>query len=150
MFKLREPRADELAALSALCLRSKALWGYDDAFLAACARELTIGVDDLTDSFLQVAEDGDGPVGVAQLAVAGGEAGLEKLFIEPARMRTGAGRALFDWAVRTAKANGAKRLIIEADPGAAAFYRRMGAREDGTAPSGSIAGRSLPRLVLDL
>jgi hypothetical protein len=41
-------------------------------------------------------------------------------------------------------------MIIEADPDAAPFYRRLGARDAGLAPSGSIAGRMLPKLVVEL
>jgi hypothetical protein len=41
-------------------------------------------------------------------------------------------------------------MVIEADPGAAAFYERMGARHAGLAPSQSIAGRLLPRLLVEL
>jgi hypothetical protein len=39
---------------------------------------------------------------------------------------------------------------IDADPATAPFSRRLGARDVGVAPSGSIAGRMLPRLVLDV
>ncbi len=150
MFHLREPRASELTALSDLCMRSKAVWGYDDAFMQACRAELTLTQEDMSASRLQVGEADDVIVGVAQVSAAGDVAYLEKLFVEPDRLRSGAGRALFAWAVRTAKDMGADRLVIEADPGAAAFYRRMGARDDGVAPSASIPGRTLPRLVLDL
>jgi hypothetical protein len=45
---------------------------------------------------------------------------------------------------------GAARMTIEADPDAAPFYRHLGARDIGLAPSGSIAGRVLPKLALDL
>ena len=38
---LRAARPEEAAAISALALRSKAHWGYDEAFLAACRAELT-------------------------------------------------------------------------------------------------------------
>ena len=38
---LRQPDNSELAELSALCQRSKAYWGYDQTFMAACAQELT-------------------------------------------------------------------------------------------------------------
>jgi hypothetical protein len=41
-------------------------------------------------------------------------------------------------------------LQIEADPDAVRFYQRMGARLAGSAASGSIPGRTLPRLILDL
>ena len=147
---LRDVRADELPALSALCLRSKAYWGYDRAFMDACRAELTLTPQDLTDSKLQVAEVAGRVVGVAQVSVANGVASLEKLFVEPDAMRTGAGRALFGWARNAARDLGVTTMMIESDPGAAPFYRRMGAADDGVAPSGSIPGRMLPRLTLSL
>ena len=36
MLGLRPARPEEGAELIELCLRSKAVWGYDDAFMAAC------------------------------------------------------------------------------------------------------------------
>jgi GNAT superfamily N-acetyltransferase len=147
---LRKARASELEALSALCLRSKAWWGYDRAFMEACRAELTLREDDLRRSALQVAERNGAIVGVAQVSTDGVTAHLDKLFVEPAQMGIGAGRALFEWAKRIAEESDAAALEIDSDPGAAEFYRRMGARDDGIVPSGSIAGRFLPRLVLDL
>jgi N-acetylglutamate synthase-like GNAT family acetyltransferase len=147
---LRAARASELAALSELCLRSKAVWGYDRAFMQACRAELTLHDHDLRNSSVQVAERDGAILGVAQVSSEGATAYLEKLFVEPTMMRSGAGRTLFDWAKRTAEIQGAVTLVIEADPDAAAFYRRMGARDDGMASSGSVPGRLLPRLVLDL
>ncbi len=41
-------------------------------------------------------------------------------------------------------------MTIEADPDAAPFYRRLGARDTGLVPSGSIAGRWLPKLIVEL
>jgi len=41
-------------------------------------------------------------------------------------------------------------MVIESDPGAAPFYRRMGAVDDGVATSASIPGRTIPRLKLTL
>jgi len=147
---LRAPRPDELEFLSELCLRSKAVWGYDRAFIEACRAELTLTSDDLRDTDLQIAERDGRIVGVAQVATHGRVAHLEKLFIEPKVMRSGAGRALFDWAKAAARLRGAVALVIDADPDAAAFYRRMGAHDDGIVPSGSVPGRFLPRLRLDL
>ena len=150
MVELRAPSEDELKPLSALCLRSKAVWGYDDAFMAACRSELTLTAEDLRRNSMRVAEDSEGIVGLVQVRVARNEAFLEKLFVEPTRMRTGAGRCLFEWAVLEAKSLGAERLVVESDPDAVEFYRRMGAHDAGSAPSGSIPGRLLPRLELDL
>ena len=147
---IRPARLEELGALSALCLRSKAVWGYDAAFLEACAEELRLTKADLVETRLAVAE-GDGAVlGVVQLAFSGRDAFLEKLFVEPGRLRGGIGRRLFHWAVAEARGAGASRLVIEADPDAEPFYRRLGARPIGSVPSGSVPGRLLPMLALDL
>ena len=44
MIRLRDARQDELQSLTELCLRSKAVWGYDAAFMAACRIELTLSL----------------------------------------------------------------------------------------------------------
>ena len=150
MLHLRPARPDEADLLTELCLRSKAVWGYDDAFMRACRAELTLSPADFTRSSLQVAVEGDEVTGVVQVVVDGEKADLAKLFIAPSALRAGVGRKLFDWAVSTARERGARWLWIEADPDAAEFYRRMGAVDDGIAPSGSIPGRFLPRLKLRL
>jgi len=148
--KLRPPHDDELEALSALCLRSKAVWGYDQAFLDACRAELTIHADELASSALCVAEHDGALVGVAQIVVQGHVADLNKMFVDPAAIGLGVGKALFEWASSAARSLGARHLTIDADPGAVGFYRKMGAIERGTIASGSIPGRVLPHLVLDL
>ncbi|MEU0156252.1 GNAT family N-acetyltransferase [Micromonospora fulviviridis] len=71
------------------------------------------------------------------------------LFVDPPAIGTGAGRLLFEHAVATALAAGARTLWIEADPGAEPFYRHVGAVRAGTAVSPS-TGRELPRLRYDL
>jgi GNAT superfamily N-acetyltransferase len=147
---IRLPAVEELPALSALCFRSKAVWGYDDNFMEACRRELSIQPCDLRSTSIAVAEESGIVVGVAQIKVIGSEADLLKLFVEPTALRGGVGRALFAWATDLAISQGAHRLVIEADPDAAPFYRRMGAKDVGLAPSASILGRMLPKLVKDL
>ena len=147
---LRQARKMELSELNALCMRWKAHWGYDDAFMAACRAELTLGPHDLDENLMRVAEEEGAPVGVAQISLQGGWAELENLFVEPAHMGRGVGRALFEWAAQAARGAGATSMSIESDPAAAPFYRRMGARDAGTAPSTAIAGRELPRLILTL
>lgn len=148
--RLRQPEAHELPQLSALCLRSKAVWGYDEAFLEACRAELTIRAEELESTTLCVAEHDGALAGVAQITVEGHTADLQKMFVEPTAIGLGVGKLLFAWAVSTAKDLGARHLTIDADPGAVGFYKRMGAAEHGVAPSGSIPGRMLPHLQIDL
>ncbi len=150
MANLRPVRPGELALLSDLCLRSKASWGYDADFMAACRAELTLRPDELDTTHLQVADDPSGPAGLVQMAIEEGRADLLKLFVEPAQQRRGIGRLLMAWAVETARHRGADEMDIVADPGAVPFYLRLGASESGWAPSDSIPGRRLPRLILRL
>lgn len=126
------------------------MWGYDSNFMEACRGELTFEPRDLRSTAMAVAETDGKVVGVAQVKVAGNEADLLKLFVEPTTLRGGVGRSLFVWAIDQASIRGANRLVIEADPDAVPFYRRLGAEDYGFAPSASIPGRMLPRLVREL
>lgn len=68
MVKVRAARPAEAEDLTGLVMRSKAHWGYDAAFLAACAPELRIRAGDVTARRVVVAENGRGEVvGVASL-----------------------------------------------------------------------------------
>ena len=147
---LRAALPGEAGALTDLCLRSKAVWGYDAAFMAACRAELTITPRDFASSQIQVAVQDGRIIAMAQLAQHGRIADIDKLFVDPAALRAGAGRQLFAWCVETARAAGAVAITVVADPDAAGFYRRMGMMEDGWEPSGSIPGRILPKLHMAL
>ena len=147
---IRPPTIDELSGLSDLCFRSKAIWGYDEEFMEACRGELSFEPRDLELTPIAVAEHDGKPIGVAQLKIVDDGADLLKLFVEPSALRSGTGKALLAWATDVAKKLGATRLTIEADPDAAPFYRRMGAYDVGQAPSGSVPGRMLPKLAMNL
>ena len=147
---LRLPRAHEAAALSDLCLRSKAVWGYSEEFLEACRAELTLTPDELASDWVRVAGAEGEVLGLIQLAWEGDEAELKKLFVRPESLRQGVGATLFAEALKALRAAGVRRMVIVADPGAVPFYEGVGARPWGAVPSGSIAGRLLPRMVLEL
>ena len=135
----------DLPAVADLCLRSKAHWGYDAAFLEACRDELSPRPEALGPGFVVWRADGCGAIdAMAQVTVAGDEAALEALFVAPEAIGTGRGRALFHWALQYAAEMGARSLSVTSDPFAAPFYERMGARKTGATPSDAIAGRMLP------
>ena len=147
MVRLRAPTPDELAVATRLCLRSKAFWGYDDRFMAACKTELTLTEDQLARDAIIVADSNGEITGIVQVAVDREGCFLEKLFVEPAWMGRGIGGSLFRWSVDAARERGADSLVIDSDPNAEAFYRAMGCRGTGFVQSASIPGRMLPRLV---
>lgn len=148
--RIRPARADEAAALTALVLRSKAYWGYDEAFLAACRDELRIGAGEVAARRIVVAEDGREVLGVASLEGTAPDGELGLLFVEPHAIGSGVGRALYAHVLAMARESGFTRLTIVADPNAEPFYRAVGARPVGSASSGSPAGRGLPLLEVTL
>ncbi|MER6201031.1 GNAT family N-acetyltransferase [Streptomyces sp. NPDC001586] len=128
MAKVRAARAAEAEALTELVMRSKAHWGYDAGFLAACAPELRIRSGEVTARRIFVAENRRGTVlGVASLEGAPPLAALGLLFVEPSAIGQGVGRLLYRDVLRRAVELGVRRLVIDADPHAAGFYRAMGA-----------------------
>ena len=149
--QVRNAKPGEASSLTALCVRSKAHWGYDATFMALSAATLKVSEDDIAVGRVLVAIDDAGRVvGMACVVLDGDMADLDSLFIDPPAIGSGAGRALFDAAVALAREQGARRMAILADPNAAAFYERMGARYLRHAPSDAIPGRTLPFYEYDL
>jgi GNAT superfamily N-acetyltransferase len=146
-FTIRPARAGEASILTALCIRSKAHWGYDSAFMEAAAPLLRIGESEIADGGVLAAlqQDGD-PCGVAAIIPLRRRqwCELSHLFVAPERLGRGIGRALFDAAIALAAARNATHVSILSDPHAADFYQRLGARRCGEAPSGVARNRMLP------
>lgn len=147
---LRRPNSSECELLSDLCLRSKAYWGYDSAFMKACRDELTLTNEIFQNSIIVVAENDGAICGVAQLDPIVPDGVLEKLFVAPEAIGQGVGRELFEWAVETAQGLGMINFTIDGDPNAVAFYLKMGAFQIGSSPSGSVPGRMLPQFRYDI
>src|SRR5260370_14827787 len=74
----------------------------------------------------------------AQRGPEGDIAALDKRVVEPTRLRSGGGRALFDWPKNTARQARVPTLLIESDPHPSAPHRSIGALEDAAPPSGQI------------
>ncbi len=144
---IRLARIDEAPGLSELCVRSKASWGYDEAFMALARVVLQVNPEQIAAGDVWVATGADGEV-AGMVALGPSEQvdtlDLDKLFVEPQRIRDGVGRLLIGEAIAEARRRGAKRLTILSDPYAAGFYERNGARLIGQAPSDAIPGRSVP------
>lgn len=148
---IRAARPQEAAQLSDLARRSKAHWGYAPEFMASCREELTIEPDDV-DAGLTFVMEADGTVlgfyAVKQVAHDRMELGF--LFVEPAAIGRGYGRALIEHAKCCVRTRGCRILEIQGDPHTAAFYRAAAGRLVGERPSASITGRMLPLFEIDL
>lgn len=151
MIAVRPARRGEAVSLTALCLRSKAHWGYDAEFMRLCVPSLTVSEESIAEGRVLVAADGSGrTVGTASVGRDGDDAELALMFVEPSAIGGGTGRLLFEAAVGLARKLGYRRMTILADPNAAPFYERMGARFLRNESSDAIPGRVLPFYEYDL
>jgi hypothetical protein len=99
-FYIRLARVEEAAALSDLCFRSKAVWGYDPEFKALMPAALKVVPEHIAAGDVWIATGVDGEI-AGVVALAPGDApdtlNLNKLFVEPRqypqRRRPGATRA---------------------------------------------------------
>jgi GNAT superfamily N-acetyltransferase len=148
---LRRARLDECAKLDDICFRSKAYWGYDAAFMEDVREQIRVNLDAVAAGRVWVAADAtDHPCGVIEVdPLDATTADLTLLFVDPNHMRQGIGRALYAKALALARDLGARHLVIDADPQAAAFYASMGAVRTGSEPTGH-QGRLLPKFCADV
>ena len=150
MVTLRQMHCGDLATVSALGIRSKASWGYDESEMEVFSGELSLdenSVADLLDAQVAVGAGGE-IVGYFTLrAHDGGAVELEHLFVDPDHFRLGIGRQLLAAAEKAAADAGATGLTIICDPNSTGFYTKHGADIVGKHQS-SIAGREIPVLRL--
>ena len=146
---IRRARPSDAADLTDLIYASKRSNGYGDTFMAACAEELRVTPDLLQTQNIWVTED-EKLLGCVALEVDGTEGEITKFFVHPDAKRRGVGRQLWQTALTEARNAGLTRLVLDADPEAVAFYQAMGFRTIGQSPSGSIPGRFLPLMAMDL
>jgi GNAT superfamily N-acetyltransferase len=146
--RIRPARIAECDRLTDLAMNSKASWGYGPGFMEACRAELAITPASLARRATYVATDAGRHIGIYALGAHGAAGTLDLMFVAPDLLGFGVGRWLFDHLVTVAGHRRLRTIIIESDPFAVGFYRRMGATPFGSAPSASVPGRRLPRLRL--
>ena len=151
MISIRNAKPGEGGSLTALCVRSKAHWGYDAAFMRKSAAALLVSEASIAAGRVLVATDDAGrTIGTVSVAEDDDGPELALMFVDPSAVGGGIGRVLFREAVRLARSLGYARMTILADPNAATVYERMGARFLRNAPSDAIPGRTLPLYEYDL
>ncbi|MFF1745783.1 GNAT family N-acetyltransferase [Streptomyces mirabilis] len=145
---IRPARVTEAEILTDLALRSKGHWGYDAEFLDACREELTVAANEVTRRRAMLADRDGHILGFTTLEGEPPTGVLGMMFVDPRAIGQGIGRLLFEHTIAAGRDLGFTQLTIDADPNAEPFYRAMGAVRVGNVPSGSIAGRVLPQMVV--
>jgi GNAT superfamily N-acetyltransferase len=143
MATFRRASPDEAEDLTALTLESKAHWGYDVEFMDLARPSLTVTPEYLEANECWVAEVDGAKLGWFSLVPIADGLLLDNFFVLPAHIGSGLGRLMWNEAVRRAEAAGVGRVTLEADPNAAGFYERMGARRTGSVRAPD-TGRELP------
>ena len=147
---IRRATPDEASTLTTIALEAKRYWGYPEHWIKHWESDLTISSDFIREHHVYVAEVEGEIRGFYALCVNGEKAELEHLWVTPASIGTGIGKELFLDAMEKAAALAVRDVEIAADPNAAGFYERMGAKQIGELDS-PIDGqaRKIPRLKIE-
>ena len=115
--KIRKASTEDHPQLTRLAHDSKRHWGYPDHWIKHWEQALTITPDYIETNQVFVAEDGDGRIlGFYALVVSQANAELDHMWVSPAHMGTGVGKALFIHAMRGAKGQNISEVEILSDP----------------------------------
>jgi GNAT superfamily N-acetyltransferase len=149
MVRLRPADASDASELTAIACAAKRHWGYPEPWLEAWVPALTITPEYVAAHTVIVAEQGCEAVGFAGLSDAGTHWELDHLWVLPAFHGRGLGRRLFETMLEEVRVRRPGVVRIEADPFAASFYERCGARQVGTVPAPVLGTpRELPLLEI--
>ena len=149
--QIRRAQPEEAAALTEIAHAAKRHWGYPENWIEHWKDDLTITPDFIANNEMYVAVTGEEIAGCCALVMTDSLAELEHMWISPAHMGGGVGRALFNQIVERATTLNARVMELSADPNAEGFYKHMGATRIGEVRS-EIEGqpRVLPRMSVNL
>jgi ribosomal protein S18 acetylase RimI-like enzyme len=124
-------RPEDADALTQIAHAAKRHWGYPERWIEAWRDILTMRPEFIAANIAYCAIEDGRAVGFYVLTTENDGVHLDHLWISPAAMRRGIGRALFEHATAQARNSGFHSIKIEADPNAEGFYKRMGATRAG-------------------
>ncbi|HXD56521.1 MAG TPA: GNAT family N-acetyltransferase [Thermoleophilaceae bacterium] len=127
MLRIRNAAGPEAPVLEALQRRSSDVWAEYRAQLAAHPDAIDLPQSFIDSGWVRVAVEGnETPIGFSVVIPSDGAVHeLDGLFVEPAHMRRGVGRALVEDAATRASGEGAELLEVTAGP-AQRFYETVG------------------------
>ena len=149
---VRRALPGEAARLTEIARVAKAHWGYPETWLAAWRSVLSITPEYAERQLVFVAAQNRELLGFYALEPRGERWSLEHFWVDPRWHGRGIGRRLFGDALDRIRSIRPGVVVIEADPYAAGFYARMGARRTGTvpAPADGAPDRTLPVFELEV
>ena len=148
---IRRATVEEAPTLSKIALDAKSHWGYPEHWIKHWEADLTITPEFINNNQVFVFESEGEIRGFYALCLDQSDVELEHMWVAPQDIGTGIGKELFLDAMDRAATFNANEVQLTADPNAAGFYERMGAKKIGEASS-TIDGqlRTLPRMKVEL
>jgi GNAT superfamily N-acetyltransferase len=145
---IRRAAPGDSTILTEIAHAAKRHWGYPERWIIQWKEVLSIRPEFVSANEVYVATLDGREMGFYALLLNDRRAVLEHMWVDPASIGAGIGRALFAHAVRTAASFKAAEIEIESDPNAEGFYLKMGARRVGEVSS-VLEGqtRTLPCLI---
>jgi GNAT superfamily N-acetyltransferase len=130
--RLRTARPADIPLLVDVQLRASLIWEpYRDA-LTAHPEAIDVPIEQVRSGNVRVVtSEHDVPIAFSAVINRGAAVQLDGLFVAPEWMRHGLGGALVADVVTRARAAGADRIEVIANPGAVPFYERHGFRQAG-------------------
>src|SRR2546423_4726706 len=149
--QIRKAKSEQAEVLTAIAHAEKRHWRYPESWIVQWKTDLTITAEFILNHEVFVAWVGDKIVGCCALVLNEPVAEIEHMWIDPAQMGRGIGRALFAHATERARQLHVSALELSADPNAERFYERMGAKRIGEIHADMDGQpRVLPRMKIDL
>lgn len=146
--KITRAQPEDADDLKKIALAAKGYWGYAAHLMAQWAQTPIITPKAIATDCVYKACSESVAVGWYRLIMSPPTAILDDLWVSPALIGKGIGRALFQHAVAQAQSFCVLAIELDADPNAAPFYTRMGCQMIGE--SWTEWGRTIPRMRYSL
>lgn len=147
---VEKANAGDHEILTEITKKSKSYWGYSEEQLLAWADALTISEAYMANNFVFKLRGEEGIVGYYAYYIEDEKTlKLDNLFVLPAYIGKGFGKALLEDFLRRARDTFAERIVLESDPHAERFYEKFGFVKIG-AKETSIKHRFLPIMARNI
>lgn len=144
MKSIQRAEPTDAASLTALAMRSKDHWQYGPAQISAWEEDLTVTPEYITANAVYQWIEADHLIGFyAFQPQTETVVKLTFLFVDPQYIGQGYGKRLLEDFLQRMAGTSYQQVVLDADPYAAPFYKRMGFDVIGQLPS-SIKDRFLP------
>ena len=148
MIEILRAAPTDRSMLREIAIESKAYWGYEQSLIDQFAGAEIINIESIENDPVYKAMQAGALAGWYRLKIDLPESELEDLWVLPAEMGGGIGRAMFKHACAESRVAGCTMMIWDADPNAVGFYEKMGAAVIGQSWSGW--QRYIPRMRIEL